>query len=57
MYDLIQEQFLLARHGISLTESMMLPDFEREAFVSTAVEYMRKKYETTDNLSHLVEEN
>ena len=52
MPDLIRQQFILAKNGISLTESNMLPDFEREAYLDLIHQYYKKK----DSLSHLAEE-
>ena len=33
------QQFLLARNGIPISESNMLADFEREAFVDMCIEH------------------
>ena len=55
-HDLLEEQFLLARYGISITESNMLADFEREAFVSLAIQHIKRQNESL-SLSHLAEEN
>jgi len=43
MSDLVYQQFLLAQHGISLSESNEIADFEREAFVDMAVKYEKIK--------------
>ena len=38
--------YLLSRHAnISLTESLMLPDFEREAYINLLLEDMEKEAE------------
>jgi hypothetical protein len=39
MSELMHQQFLLARYGIPLSESNIIADFEREAFVDIAVKY------------------
>lgn len=52
MENIIEEQFLLAKNGISLTESNKLADFEREAYVDLAIKYLKSQSET---LSHLVD--
>lgn len=41
--DLMHQQFLLAKYGIPLTESNLLADFEREAFVDIAVKHEKLK--------------
>ncbi len=55
MHGLVQEQFILAKFGISLTESNMLADFEREAYVSLAMDYMKQQNEAL-SLSHLADD-
>ena len=44
---------MLAKNGISLTESNMLPDFEREAYLDLVFQYMKAN---KNSLSHLVDE-
>jgi hypothetical protein len=48
MSEIMHQQFLLARYGITISESNVLADFEREAFVDIAMKYekMRLKLET-----------
>ena len=55
MHGLLEEQFILAKFGISLTESNNLPDFEREAYVNLATQYMKAKAEAA-SMSHLVDD-
>ncbi len=43
MADLIYQQFFLAQHGISLSESNEIADFERTAFVDLALKYEKMK--------------
>ena len=54
MADLITQQFILAKNGISITESNMLPDFEREAYLDLVLQFNKRR---KDGLSHLVDEN
>ena len=35
--EIIEQQFILAKYGISVTESNVLADFEREAFFNLAM--------------------
>ena len=42
---IIEEQFLLAQYGISVSESNWLADFEREAFVDLAIKDKKQKLE------------
>ena len=46
MSELMHQQFLLARYGIPLSESNMIADFEREAFVDIAVKYEKIKLQS-----------
>ncbi len=55
MHGLIEEQFILAKSGISLTESNILADFEREAYVSLAIEHIKRQNEAL-GLSHLADD-
>ena len=51
--SVIEEQFFLARKAnISLLESSMMPEFEREAFVNLLIKDLRKEAESynVDNL-------
>ena len=43
MSDIMYQQFLLARNGISISESNVLADFEREALVDMCVEHEKMK--------------
>lgn len=47
MADIMHQQLLLARYGIPLSESNVLADFEREAFVDIAVKYEKMKLQLT----------
>ena len=47
MTDIMHQQFLLARYGIPLSESNILADFEREAFVDIAVKYEKARLQLT----------
>jgi hypothetical protein len=44
---IVEEQFYLARHGgISLYESSVMPEFEREAFINLLVKDLKKEKES-----------
>ena len=43
MSEIMYQQMILARNGVSITESNHLADFEREAFVDIAVAHEKMK--------------
>lgn len=45
MEEIINEQWLLAKYGIPLTESNVLADFERTAFANICVKYEKLQLE------------
>ncbi len=45
MDEIIYQQWLLAKYGISLTESNILADFEREALVDICTKYEKLQLE------------
>lgn len=50
--SLTYEQFQLSRHAnISLSESSLLPEFEREAYVNMLLREMRKEVEAMSSTS------
>jgi len=45
IHEIVRQQYYLAKCGISLLESSMLPDFEREAYINM---YIKEKKEEAE---------
>lgn len=43
--EIIKEQYYLAKAGISILESNLLPDFERDAFMSMIIKEAKEELE------------
>jgi len=47
MESIVTEQYQLAKHaGISLVESSLMPEFEREAFINLLVKDIKRETES-----------
>jgi len=48
---LVEEQYYLSKYaGISLTESAMLSDFEREAFLNLVIKQLKEEIQAQSNI-------
>jgi hypothetical protein len=52
--NITEEQFQLARKaGISITESTLLPDFEREAYINLLIKDLKREVDSLNEASRV----